>query len=182
MADYRYQPYYCEENIWHLCRHRAEEVGDEVERYAMLISNASKTCALWSQRASPQLGEPVVWDYHVVMLEYDDETPHVWDLDTRLDVPVEAATWIDHTFPIRERTPDRLTPRIRLLEASVYLEAFSSDRSHMRDEAGEWRQAPPDWELIYESNRGMNLPAWLDMQRESPGTVLDLETFIRRHT
>ncbi|KAK6011314.1 hypothetical protein OSTOST_23607 [Ostertagia ostertagi] len=42
----------------------------------------------------------------------------------------------------------------RVIPCVEYLTHFSSDRSHMKDENGEWIAPPPDWEPI--SKNGLN--------------------------
>jgi hypothetical protein len=177
MSDYRYQPYYCEENVWHLCRQRAEEAA-EADRYVLVLSNPSETCALWQQRAAPAADEPVVWDYHVVLSEWTDSGRRIWDLDTRLPTPVDREQWIRHTFPDHRRVSPRWTPLVRRVEGDDYLASFSSDRSHMRDASGEWRAEPPPWEPIYDPETGMNLPKFVDMEAAFLGDVLELEAWI----
>eukprot|EP00736_Rhodelphis_marinus_P011130 Rmarinus@m.11556 len=66
-----YQQYYCEENIWKLCDLVRQMEPQRLDRlFAVWVSNPKQRVFLWSQGASfcPET-RPVVWDYHVVLLE-----------------------------------------------------------------------------------------------------------------
>ena len=67
VAELRYAPCYCEENVWQLC-HEAQVRQDTASRLVLFISNQRRACALWAQRACRRRHEPVVWDYHVALL------------------------------------------------------------------------------------------------------------------
>ncbi len=47
--SFRYTPYYCEENVWHLCRQPSLSA---FEKEAVFISNPQRACWLWEQKAS----------------------------------------------------------------------------------------------------------------------------------
>lgn len=172
----RYQPFYCEENIWQLCAQRS---FDAERAWAVFISNPARTCALWSQRAARRPGEPVLWDYHVVLLDTSEAEPRIWDLDTLIGTPAPFADWWQATFPFEDRLPEQFQPRFRLIPADVYLAEFSSDRSHMRDEQGAWRAPPPEWAPIFDADRGMNLDRFIDLEDEFVGEVMGREGFCR---
>ena len=174
MPDFDYQPYYCEENVWRLCR-RAPQ-GD-ASLYAVFISNALGAVPLWSQRAAQSAGKPVFWDYHVVAVSRDGGEARTWDLDSRLSVPVGFERWWAQTFPLMEALRRELQPRFRLLPAEEFLETFSSDRSHMLDDDGAWRHPPPPWERIYDAEEGMNLREFTEMSDERRGSLFDPAAF-----
>ena len=44
-----YQPYYCEENVWRLC---ADGAVDVARASVLLVTNRSRMCAVWRQRAA----------------------------------------------------------------------------------------------------------------------------------
>ncbi len=150
-----YQPFYCEENVWHL----ADRMRDRSAR-VLFVSNSNRTCAMWKQRA----GDPVVWDYHVVLFCEGQ----IFDLDSRLGSPVSIDDWIAGTFPIE--VPPLFAPRFRIIDAARFLEVFASDRSHMRTKRG-WQRPPPPWPLIGD---GMNLMQFVDMESEFEGEVVEL--------
>ena len=94
--DIDYQAYYCEENIWRLCQQPQLQVH---KSEVVFISNPRRTCALWYQRAAPYPTEPVVWDYHVILLtQTPDNIWQVWDLDTLLGCPLQAEDYFSMTF------------------------------------------------------------------------------------
>jgi hypothetical protein len=169
---FRYQPFYCEENAWWLCADPALGTGT---RTVVFIANQTGLCPFAQQRAAV-VGEIVWWDYHCVVL---DGATRIWDLDTRLPLPLPARDWLDGTFPFARRLPAALQPRFRLVPAERYRRDFASDRSHMRRRDGRWQRPPPPWAPI---GRGMNLPDYLDMAASTTGPVqvLDWEAMCRR--
>ena len=129
-SNVTYTSCWCEENIYLLCQdfvqnHRS--LRDLWEIFVIFISNSNKTVsdsmntilepghltcslflcgcfvkvALWYQKAARFEGDPVVWDYHVVLLlrprqtveesakfnENDGTISWVYDFDTTLPVP-----------------------------------------------------------------------------------------------
>ena len=89
--QFRYQPYYCEKNIWWLCQDKRFMAA---EALVLVISNASRRCLFWSQRS----GDPILWDYHVVFAERTNAQWLLWDLDTRLEFPGNAESHLSATF------------------------------------------------------------------------------------
>lgn len=176
MTTYPYQPFYCEENIWKTCRLDPFE-ADRVD--VAIISNDLDAAPLWNQRAAPSPLQPVFWDYHVVAIEHR-EVPVVWDLDTRLETPVRFDPWWEGTFPALDRLPDRLGPVFRLLDSETYVEVFSSDRSHMRDEQGAYKKPSPPWEPIYDPAKGHTLDRLVDMSDRFAGEVVGGDEMSRR--
>ncbi len=146
MSTPRYQPFYCEENIWQLCQDATLPVGAHL--VAVITGSGrqqrQRRCALWHQRLAPHPGGALLWDYHVVLLA--DAGPwQVWDLDSDLGAPVAAAAYLAATFPGQEHLAPMLRPQFRLIQAAAYVAALRSDRSHMRTESGAYRQPPPSW-------------------------------------
>jgi len=180
MLDRRTQPYtpfYCEENAWHLCQ--SDALGDGVARWVLFISNDHHTCALWHQRAAAPRA-PIVWDYHVVVLSDDGDCWRVWDLDTRLELPMEAGAWLAWTFWGTAHVPAEFAPRFRMVPAAAFVAAFSSDRSHMRSPDGGWQHPPPPWPPILAPQRPMNLDAFKDTRSVFLGELHDLDSLTRR--
>lgn len=169
--SYRYAPYYCEENIWHLCQ---EDDFASFERKVVLISNETRTCALWSQRARPAEFEPVIWDYHVILLFRNDGW-QVFDLDTVCGAPVAFAKYADYTFGSGE-IPEEFLPKFRVVDADEFVASFSSDRSHMLTADGQWQVPPPPWPAIIRNDQS-NLMKLIDMAEAEPGTVMSLPQF-----
>lgn len=181
LHEHAYQAFYCEENVWHLCQ--SETLADR-DNFAVFISNAARRCPLWNQRAARIYGEPVVWDYHVVLLSADptgEHGPQIWDMDTRLGYPLPVDQWWQGTFPPPHVLPEDLQPCSRVISAQDYIEHFSSDRSHMRTEEGRWRAPPPAWPVIAKEGHPINLEAFIDMDRDFLGEVLPAKDFLARY-
>jgi hypothetical protein len=157
-----YQPFWCEENVWHLAAR--DDVG-EGPRSVVFVSNASQQVALWEQKASREPDGLVVWDYHVVLRV----GAMLWDLDTRSGCPLDVGRWIDATF--RPVDP-AFAPRFRVVDAADYRRVFASDRRHMKDAQGNWRAPPPPWPAI---GQGHTLPQFIDTSTPFLGEVLDLD-------
>jgi len=111
---------------------------------ALVISNATRTVAVWRQ-ASGRPDAAVVWDYHVVAAAVDAAgDAWVWDADTTLPWPCSLPAYLAGAFGYGGGTdvPARLSPRFRVVAADAYVAHFSSDRSHMRANGG-WLAPPP---------------------------------------
>ena len=163
----RYQPFYCEENVFHLS---AEPLVAHRPREIVFISNADRACVMWHQRAARKPGAPLVWDYHVVLLV--GAPWEIWDLDTSLGFPVPAAKYLARSF--RADLPASYLPVFRVVEASAFTAAFASDRSHMRGPDGRWLRAPPPWPAIGSPGAAPNLRRFVDVTFPFLGEVLDL--------
>ena len=139
-----YQPFWCEENIWHLAA--SDEVGPGA-RVVLLVTGASGQVACWGQRAAA-VGAAILWDYHVVLAVRGSGGTVLWDLDSRLGCPLPLTEWLHVTFPTNDQVRALFQPRFLLIPAQDYRRDFSSDRQHMRTIAGGWQQVPPAWPLI----------------------------------
>jgi protein N-terminal glutamine amidohydrolase len=140
-----------------------------------LITNEAKACAVWNQRAAPRPELPVLWDYHVVAFARGDRWM-AWDADSLLEMPVPADEYLRQTFlPV----PAELMPRFRVLDGADYAAAFSSDRAHMRNPDGSYREPPPPWPPIVKPGRP-SFTAWLDLEAPGPGEVMDLPALAAR--
>ena len=144
-SELPYTPFYCEENIWHLCG-MTERVPPDSR--VVIISNPARACAVWQQRAARKPAEPIIWDYHVVLLACNLEVLNIWDFDTLLDMPCLASQWLYESFWQLPHEFAHLAPRFRLIASSEYRAKFSSDRTHMWSEDGSWKHPPPTWPAI----------------------------------
>ncbi|XP_077665952.1 protein N-terminal glutamine amidohydrolase isoform X2 [Eretmochelys imbricata] len=144
-----YTSCYCEENVWKLCEYiRSYDQYPLEEFYAVFISNERRMIPLWKQQSGCG-DEPVVWDYHVILLHVSSEDQNfIYDLDTVLPFPCPFDTYIEEAF----KSDDILLPgfrrKIRLIRADLYLKTFASDRSHMKDANGHWQKPPPSYPCI----------------------------------
>jgi len=172
----RYQPYYCEENVWWLLQ-SPTLAGRKC--WAVFISGAAGSCQLWRQRVA-HADSSVIWDYHVIALTADAGQAEVWDLDTRIGLPVALTDYLGQTFRPLPPGHEILAPLFRLVEADTLLARFSSDRSHMRNPAGDWIQPPPPWSAPQAAGQSMNLQRFIDMRDEIAGDVLGQAELRRR--
>ena len=136
-----YWPLYCEENIWQLCRH--SDFVDSVGKVAF-ISNATRSVAVWQQKSQTEANQPVIWDYHVILLT-DDNGWQVWDLDSSASSCASLADYLNASFLPLLPGCDNFAPRFRLFDMHTFAKQFSSDRSHMLSAKGDWLAPPPPW-------------------------------------
>lgn len=170
-TNHRYAACYCEENVWHLVANEAILCpGAEV----VFLSNPHRTCALWAQRA----GHPVVWDYHVILLNPSPSGWMVWDLDSLAGVACPLDSYLEATFQPLPPSLAALRPRFRCLDVADYRRTFSSDRSHMRTADGHWSAPPPFWSPIHRADQPSFL-RWTVMHEADDS--LDLESFRAEH-
>lgn len=168
----RHAPYYCEENVWWLAQ---EPRFAGLPSEAVIISNERRTVAMRSQRASPA-GEPIVWDYHVVLAVRSAEDVEVWDLDCTEGAPLSASAWLDASFDLH--VPRQLAPRFRVMASETYVTAFASDRRHMRRADGSWQAPPPPWPVI--GAGAHSLERLIDLADATHGAAIDLSALRSR--
>ncbi|XP_010871476.1 protein N-terminal glutamine amidohydrolase [Esox lucius] len=175
-----YTSCYCEENVWKLCEHISTQTQvslDEV--YAAFISNERRKVPIWKQKSSRGC-EPVVWDYHVILLHQNKQgQSFIYDLDTVLPFPCPFDIYTKEAF----RTDCGLRPafwrKLRVIPAQTYLKRFSSDRSHMKDSSGKWRMPPPQYPCITTTDSTMNLDDFISMDLKAGyGEVYSLSEFV----
>ncbi|XP_049710059.1 protein N-terminal glutamine amidohydrolase isoform X3 [Elephas maximus indicus] len=71
--------------------------------------------------------------------------------------------------------------KLRVIRADSYLKHFASDRSHMKDSSGNWREPPPPYPCIETGDSKMNLNDFISMNPEVGwGAVYTLSEFVRR--
>jgi len=169
----RYQPFYCEENVWWQVHEAAGR------RWALFVTNAQQRVLLWHQRlAAPE--EPVLWDYHVVMVREAHGARWIHDLDTRLPSVCPAEAYLEATFPYDSATlPEALQPFVpcfRLVPAEDLVATFASDRSHMLTADGAYVHPPPPWPSIEaaDGESPTTLARYLDPQDDIAGEVMTL--------
>lgn len=168
-ARQRHQPFFCEENVLQLLH-----CPDLPERRSVVfVSNAARTVAMWGQRAAVR--DPIVWDYHVVLLL--PEQGLVVDLDDRDQVAWPVREWLAHAF--RGDVEAEFRPRFRVVDGVEFLAVFSSDRSHMLDARGRPVRPFPDWPAPFDPARGMNLLRFVDLDDAIAGVVVDAAGLLR---
>ncbi|MCK5734979.1 MAG: hypothetical protein KAH21_00820, partial [Spirochaetaceae bacterium] len=128
--SYSYTPLFCEENIWHLCHTLLNQELTGKDYRIILLTNANKSIALFSQQRSEK-NKPVIWDYHVVLEAENQGKAVVFDFDSRLDFPIDAANYWNNTLPGKTEVHPNYLPDFRVIPSADYLHYFHSDRSHM---------------------------------------------------
>jgi hypothetical protein len=169
----RYQPFYCEENVFHLC---SDPRLSRATLRVVFVSNAERAVALLHQRAARAPGEYAVWDYHVFLLARDEGDWSVWDLDTTLDMPTLASAYLERTFEGLSRdATSRFAPRFRVIDAQAFVARFCSDRSHMRTRGGRYLHEPPPWPTIVRDDEAPNLMRFADVSADFIGQLMNLD-------
>ena len=162
-----YTPFFCEENIWHLAV-RMLAGGEAAETLSVLVlCNPARQVPLFAQRAGRPEDGLVVWDYHVILRQAMAADGLIFDYDSRLSFPSSFKTYRFATFPDTCRLPPAFRPLVRIIPATAWLRHFSSDRSHMRDAAGNPLQPFPPWPSISppDGERRIDLQEYLNMRR-----------------
>jgi len=101
---FQHTPYYCEENVYLLCKTLCENGVAEAtcsDLFVVFISNEKKQVPLWHQKASTRADGVVLWDYHVICVQRkkeSDSEPLVWDLDSTLPFPSPLASYVTETI------------------------------------------------------------------------------------
>ncbi len=164
-----YWPFFCEENIWHLCQ---ETFLLPFARKVVFISNRNRCFAMKHQRAvSPD--SMISWDYHVVLLYHDIEWK-ILDLDTSLPCPCPTEQYLSNSFVAEFSTC--APPMFRVVDADHFIRNFSSDRRHMRDKNGTYLKPPPPLPLIKSaSGEDFNLWDFVDILKDEHGRIYNLK-------
>ncbi len=170
IKEFKYSANFCEENIWHLCKNPAL---DDFSKKVLIISNSRSYCPFWFQK-SPNNDETVWWNYHVILLASKSGSTLVYDFDTTLTVPISGSEYMLLTFGETVNFEADLLPCFKVLDASDYLNSFVSDRSHMRDQHGNWLSPPPHWPSIGK-NGDLPLPSLMDFSQSSKERIYSLE-------
>ncbi len=169
--------HFCEENAWWVAA--APELLP-LRTTVVLITNHTRTVAMWQQRAATV--DPIVWDYHVVVVLEPGEAGTgalVIDADCRAGAVLSIDDWLAASFPV-EVSHD-YAPQFRLIQGLHYLEHFVSDRSHMLDADGKPLQPFPSWPALGVAEGKTNtLFPWLDLTQPTPGEVVDLDGLAER--
>lgn len=140
-------PYFCEENAWHNLRHEA--LPGET-RAMVFLRGAGPVFAIYNQRASQTPTGLIYWDYHVIAVAGPPWT--VVDPDCAAGEQLPLADWLDASWPGGIASAGDFPPLFRVVPQAVADSEFASDRSHMKNPDGTWRQEPPPWAPIGEGH------------------------------
>ncbi len=165
-SQLKYCPFYCEENIWHLCQ---EDSLLPFDRKVLFISNPKQCITMMKQKA----GSPVYWDYHVVLLFRDDGWK-IADLDTLLSFPCPTEEYLSKSF-----APNN-PPLFRIIDVTDFVKHFKSDRRHMIDHNGKFLQPPPPWDTVGKGE--FTLWDFIDFEQTEHGQLYNLNEMYARFT
>jgi hypothetical protein len=169
--DYHYTALFCEENIWQLIQslstinstlnqHSTQYIKTD-NLWTLMISNPKQQVILFNQQANPP-NQPIIWDYHVILLAKIKTQFFIFDFDTRLPFCCPLHYYIDHTFVTTEQLSQELAIYIRKIPSQHYLNHFYSNRSHMLNHLP-ITQFPP-WNIInLNQQNSIPLASYLDM-------------------
>jgi protein N-terminal glutamine amidohydrolase len=127
---YKYTALFCEENIWHLADSLIKQGVKDSELNIVFISNPKQQVAIFNQK-SGHGNHPVIWDYHVVLLRKTTNNYCIYDFDTKLAFETNAEQYLNLSFPKEKNVALPYQAQFRFIETQVFLNEFSSDRSHM---------------------------------------------------
>lgn len=144
MTELKYTPNYCEENVWHLCQHPQLQ---DVTKRVLFVSSLSRNSPLQFQK-SAQEDAPVWWDYHVILMTSSQKGHFIYDFDSTLPFPCEARKYLLETFQEVSTMKPEDRPLFKVIDGMEYVKGFHSDRSHMKDQSGNWIFEPPTWAPI----------------------------------
>ncbi|XP_028296686.1 protein N-terminal glutamine amidohydrolase-like [Gouania willdenowi] len=184
IGDCVYTSCYCEENVWKLCDFvRREQTAPLDQLDVVFISNENRTVPLWEQK-SGQGEEPVIWDYHVVLLQTVPQSGYlIYDLDSELPFPCHANIYIHKALRSDQNLKPQYHRKLRVIPANDFLSRFSSDRSHMKNSDGTWKMPPPPYPPISTAECQTNLEDFISV---SPfvgwGVVYSLQSFTHRYS
>lgn len=167
LETFKYTANFCEENIWYLCQNPNLRA---FVKTVLIISNSNRNCPLWHQK-SAEGQEPVRWDYHVVLLASTPETSLIYDFDSTLDLPIPLGTYLELTF---QSGYENEQPVFKAIDSHDFIHLFNSDRSHMKDQEGNWKFVPPSWPLI-NNKEELPLPELLNFSEDSNHKIYTLE-------
>lgn len=167
-----YTPYYCEENIYLICKKFEEFVKPKenqmVQAYAVFLTNPTKTIFHQYQRIGHKKHNYlVIWDYHVIFLIKKESQTLVYDFDTILDYPCSFNEYFEKSVNFKKPK----STFFRVVKSNDFLEWFASDRSHMIDsKTKKFIQPPPKHEpIVNKRGEKNNLNLFLDLSYESEG-------------
>eukprot|EP00884_Botryococcus_braunii_P000086 jgi/Botrbrau1/10078/Bobra.0355s0031.1 len=169
-----YTACYCEENAYLLSKELVQDHPNS-RIFCVFVSNQDRRVAFWNHR-SGQRNRPLLWDYHVIVLEafHDLRPALVWDLDVSEEVPFPCRLG-EYAAKVLRCGQHDLDPlyfpgclgeqrMYRVVPATVFLRHFASDRSHMLDVNGTWVASPPPYPCIQaKDGTTNNLQRYIDM-------------------
>ncbi|MDH5516510.1 MAG: protein N-terminal glutamine amidohydrolase [Gammaproteobacteria bacterium] len=180
-TDCVYTKQFCEENIWKLVDLLLSQAVPATELDVVFISNQSRQVAVFNQQRG-SLHQPLIWDYHVVLLHTTATDFFIYDFETLAHFPCPASHYFRLSFPPLIAEAASYSPLFRLIPASEYHQHFSSDRSHMLSHID--ATAFPHYPAIQPANnaKAITLQQYWDFNLQLPDSsyILDLPEFFAK--
>jgi hypothetical protein len=130
--SYTYTPLFCEENIWKLIDVLYTNQGLLTKPIDVLfILNQHNSIALFEQKLCAGTN-PVIWDYHVVLVAKKATEIVVFDFDSRCRFPQNIADYFCQSFPENISLSETYQPLLKPIKADYFHTHFYSNREHMR--------------------------------------------------
>lgn len=105
----------------------------------------------------------------------------IYDLDALLPFPCPFDIYVEDALKSDDDIHPQFRRKFRVVRADCYLKNFASDRSHMKDSSGNWREPPPEYPCIETGDSKMNLNDFISMDPEVGwGTVYTMSEFVHR--
>lgn len=180
LSECKYTPFYCEENIWMLCKKIHDTNEEHLDCcHAVFISNNNQTVPLWHQKLCQTSNDCVVWDYHVILAIKKNSESYIYDFDSCLSFPCPFTNYVSLTIGSnQDQFQSKFHRWFRVVPGKLFLDTFASDRSHMLNEDLTWKKPPPDYPPIRSKNSSNNLQSFLNMNESAGcGKVMTLEDF-----
>ncbi|XP_065317831.1 protein N-terminal glutamine amidohydrolase-like isoform X2 [Gordionus sp. m RMFG-2023] len=161
-----YTPYYCEENIWQLCKGIFTSTlcnkDNDISYYVVFITNNLKQVPIWTMTCAKN-NDIVIWDYHVILVNLvlyyqSDNSSKVYDFDTTLEFGCNLEEYFQKALKNENNFPDKYKRKYRIIPGKVYLDHFASDRSHMKDGLGNFLKPPPSYSPIFTTRDMSQIP------------------------
>ena len=180
---------YPEENCWHLLNDKLDKIESiSLDHfYVLFISNEKRQVLLFKEES----GEGIVIDYHAVIIGKIDNRTFVFDFDFPIDFPTSLDHYSQNILKNDNNNNDIPGPyrrKYRIVETSVFLHNFVTNRCHMKSKSnGDWLMPPPRQPCIVgsKSNCHHNLHHFTDMSQTKYGVILDdslhLLSFFQKH-
>ncbi len=179
-SDFRYAPFFCEENIWHLGNDLVAQGFPRKHISVLFFFLPEGFVPLFSQQLCEDTN-PVVWDYHVVLkFEHSKSDVYIMDFDSKLPFATPIDQYLAYTFPLTTSLSSPFQFFIRSVPLTAYLDHFHSDRSHMRSEIGEPLHPFPNWPciLIKNDHRRLTLKDYINFT-ENLAVTSEVKSYIQ---
>lgn len=170
---YAYHARYCEENIWLLCQQT-----EFLSSHVIVIAAQADCFPMLCQRAADSPEQPLLWDYHVVLLWHTTNLSYLVDFDTKLAFCTPLKDYVQQSFLDENWLNPEFVPLFRVLPAQDYVRSLRSDRRHMKTETA-WLAPPPSWSVISEGQS--NLHQFTDMTDRAYGQIFTASQLLKTY-